>query len=326
MKPARRKFLHLAAGAVALPAVSRIGWAQTYPARPITMIVPFAAGGPVDTIGRILAEQIRQTLGKPIIIENVGGADGTIGVGRAMRARPDGYTICLGGQTTFALNGAFYALPYDPLNDFAPVSPVVTSPFFLFANKTIPAQDLMELIAWLKANPNKASLGSGAVNLRMVSALFGKEIGAQIAVVPYRGLGPIMQDLIAGQINLAFGTPNELELMRSGSIKAYAVTSAKRWAVAPGVPSFDELGLPSLSFSTWYGLYTPKGTPKDIITNLKAAVVEALADPTVSGRFADLGYEIFPREQQTPEALAALQKADATKWWPIIKELGIKAE
>jgi tripartite-type tricarboxylate transporter receptor subunit TctC len=326
MELPRRTLLQFAGAAVAAPAFSKLAAAQSYPTRPITMIVPFPAGGPTDAVGRILAERMRQTLRKPIIIENVGGADGTIGLGRAVRARPDGYTISFGPQTAFVLNSAFYTLPYDTLNDFAPVSLVTTNPLFLFANKTIPATDLMELIAWLKANPNKATLGSGALNLRMISALFGKEIGTQFDVVPYRGLAPVMQDLIAWQINIAFGTPDGLEFLRSGIIKAYAVTSTRRWAVAPDIPSFAELGLPSLSYSSWYGLYAPKGAPKDIIAKLNTAVVEALADAAVDSRLGELGFEMVPRAQQTPEALAAMQKADAAKWWPVIEELGIKAQ
>jgi tripartite-type tricarboxylate transporter receptor subunit TctC len=323
MKLARRRFLRTV-GTAALAAVSRVGWAQAYPTRPITMIVPAAAGGGSDVIGRVLAERMKGSLGQPIIIENVGGADGSIGLGRAARARPDGYTINLGSMSMHVLNGAFYSLPYDVLNDFAPISPVITSTRFLFARKAMPPKDLKELIAWLKANPNKASAGVTAASGRLLAAFFQKETGTQFALVPYRGQAPAVQDLVAGQIDLSFGPPLELPLMRAGGIKVYAVSSDMRMAIAPDIPTFAEMGLPALSFSDWFGLFAPKGTPKEIIGKLNAAAVEALADQAVRSRLVELGYEIFPAKLQTPEAPGV--KADAEKWWPIIKELGIKAE
>jgi tripartite-type tricarboxylate transporter receptor subunit TctC len=326
-KLVRRRFLHLAAGTAALPATTRLAWAQAYPTRPITMIVPFAAGNPTDVTARVVAERMRKSLGQPIIIENVSGADGSIGVGRAARARPDGYTIELGFLGGNVLNGAFYSLPYDLLNDFAPIAPLVKGPLILFARKLLPAKDVSELIGWLKANPNKASAGNVAVGNRLVAAFFQKETGTQFTLVPYRGVSPAMQDLVAGQIDLAFiQAPDQLPLVRAGSIKAYAVTSDTRLAIAPDIPTFSEMGLPTIIWSAWFGLFAPKGTAKDIIGKLNAAAVEALADPTVRTRLTNLGLEIFPRERQTPEALGALVKADAEKWWPIIKELGIKAE
>jgi tripartite-type tricarboxylate transporter receptor subunit TctC len=212
------------------------------------------------------------------------------------------------------------------LNDFAPIAPLVTNPLVLFARKTIPAKDLNELIAWLKANPNKVSAGTGAPYPHVVTALFRKETGTQFAFVPYRGVAPAVQDVVAGQIDFTFGATDAFSLVRAGSIKAYAVTSDRRLAEAPDIPSFGEMGLPTLTSSTWYGLFAPKDTPKDIIGKLNAGAVEALADPVVRSRLVDLGFEVFPREQQTPEALDALVKADAAKWWPIIKELGLKAE
>jgi tripartite-type tricarboxylate transporter receptor subunit TctC len=318
--------LRLAAGAAALPSVSHIARAEAYPTRPITMIVSFAAGAGGDVVGRVVAEQMRGSLGQPIIIENVTGADGRIGVGRAARARPDGYTIDLGSINTHVLNGAFYSLPYDVLNDFAPISPLVTSPAVLFAKKAMPAKDLNELIAWLKANPNKASAGVTAVGYRLLAAFFQKETGTQFALVPYRGVPPAVQDLAAGQIDLWFGTADQLPVARAGSIKAYAVASDARMAVAPDIPTFGEIGLPALSYSAWVGLFAPKGTPRDFVARLNAAVVGALADQAVRSRLVDLGWEIFPRERQTPEALAAMQKADAEKWLPLVKEFGIKAQ
>jgi tripartite-type tricarboxylate transporter receptor subunit TctC len=324
--PHRRQFLHLAAGAAALPAVSRVAKAQTYPSRPITMIVPFAAGGPMDGRGRVLAERMRKSLGQPVIIEDVSGADGSIGTGRVARAKLDGYTIGIGNDGTHVLNGAFYSLQYDVLNDFAPISPLFTFPYVLFARKTVPANGLGELIAWLKANPNEASAGVASTQFRLVTALFQKQTGTQLTLVPYRSGSAAMQDLVAGQIDLTFGNQDQLPQMRAGSVKAFAVTSDARSAAAPDIPTFAERGLPAVSYSAWDGLFGPKGTPKDIIGSLNAAAVEALADPAVRSRLTDLGYDILPREKQTPEALGALVKAHAAKWWPIIKELGIKAE
>jgi tripartite-type tricarboxylate transporter receptor subunit TctC len=328
MKLGRRKFLHLAAGAAALPALSRIDYAQaqSYPSRPITLIVPGPAGGAADAIGRILAEQMRPSPGQPIVIENVSGADGSIAAGRVARAKPDGYTIDLGYLGNHVLNGAVYSLQYDVLNDFAPISPLNTTPAFLFARRTMPAKDLNELIGWLRANPNKASMGVVAVGPRLINEWFRLETGTQYTLVPYRGQAPARQDLLAGQIDLFFDTPDALALARAGSIKTYAVTSKTRSALAPDIPTFAELGLPKFSWSAWVGFFAPKGTPRDIISKLNAAAVEALADPAVRSRLIGLGFEIFPREQQTPEVLGALVKADAEKWWPIIKAAGIKAE
>jgi tripartite-type tricarboxylate transporter receptor subunit TctC len=327
MRLRRRQFLHLAAGAVALPAVSRIAWAQAYPSRPIAMIVPFPAGGSTDVIARVVVDRMQKPLGQRIVIENVGGADGSIGVGRAARARPDGYTICLSIMDAYVLNGAFYSLPYDLLNDFVPISLLAAVPLVLVARPTMSAKDLGELIAWLKANPGHASAGMNTLGFRVAAMLFQKQTGTQFTIVPYRAAGSQIQDLVAGRIDLLFGTlPSHLPMVRSGSEKAFAVGSETRSLFAPDIPTFAEIGLPDLTFSDWFGVFAPKGTPKTIVETLNAAAVEALADPAVRSRLAELGYEVFPNDQQTPEALAALQKADAAKWWPIIKELGLKAE
>jgi tripartite-type tricarboxylate transporter receptor subunit TctC len=325
MKLVRRTLLQCAGAAVAAPAFPKLATAQTWPTRPITMIYPFAAGGSGDVIGRILAERMRGPLGQPIIVENIGGADGSIGVGRAARARPDGYTVVFGGSATHLLNGAFYSLPYDVLNDFAPISLVYTASYVLFARKTMPAKDLNELIAWLKANPGKASMATALASQRLLAAFFEKETGTRFTLVPYRGGAPAVQDLVAGQIDFEFLLPDQLPLARAGTI-AYAVAGDTRLAVAPDIPTFAEMGLPAVSWPGWGALFAPKGTPRDIIGKLNAAVVEALADPAVQSRLVDLGWGIIPRERQTPEALSALQKADAEKWWPLIKELGIKAQ
>jgi tripartite-type tricarboxylate transporter receptor subunit TctC len=327
MKFARRTFLHLAAGTGALPVVSRIARAQTYPTRPVIMIVPFPAGGATDVIARIMAERMQGPLGQPIIIENIGGGDGSIGVGRTARARPDGYTICLGIDGTFVLNAAFYSLPYDVLNDFVPISPLAIGPTVLVARKTMPAADLSELIAWLKAHPNEASVGMNTLGFRLLAARFKRQTGTQFTIIPYRAAGSLIGDLVAGQIDLVFGTlTSHLPLVQAGSEKAYAVTGDTRSALAPDIPTFAEMGLQALTYTNWYGLFAPRGTPNDIVAKLTAAAVAALADPAARSRLAELGYEAFPRERQTPEMLSALQRADAEKWWPIIKELGLKAE
>jgi tripartite-type tricarboxylate transporter receptor subunit TctC len=327
MKLPRRQFLRMAAGAVALPATSRIATAQAYPSRPITLIVPTAAGGPTDVFGRIIAESMRRSLGQSIIIENVTGADGSISTGRAARARPDGYTIDLGVMSTHVLNGAFYSLPYDLLNVFVPIAPLERTALIMVARKTLPTTDLRELIAWLRSNPNKASAAVVSVGIRLLARNFQKQTGTQFALVPYRGTAPAMQDLVAGQIDLLFDTPrNSLPLVRAGTITAYAVTGDMRLKVAPDIPTFAEMGMPVMSYSEWVGLFAPVGVPGDIIKKLNEAAVEALADPAVRSRIVEFGAEIFPDDQQTPEALGALRKADAEKWWPIIKELGIRAE
>jgi len=310
MELRRRQFLQFAGAAVATPAASRIASAQTYPTRPISIIVTVGAGGFNDVVVRVLAERMRGPLGQPIIIENVTGAEGSIGAGRVARARPDGYTIVLGFFGSHVVNGAYYSLRYDVINDFAPIAPLVTFPLVLFARKTMPAQNLKELIAWLKANPNGASAGTFAAGQRLLCAFFRNETKTQFTLVPYRGDAAAMQDLTAGQIDLLFYSLDSLPLARSGSIKAYAVTSDTRSVLAPEIPTMAEIGLPAVSYSTWMGFFAPKGTPRDVILKLNAATVQALADPAVRSRFADLGMEVFPLEKQTPEALAALQKAD----------------
>ena len=324
----RRTFLHLAAGTVALPAVSRIAHAQAYPVRPITAVVAFAAGGSGDTIARILAEHMQKTLGQTIVIDNVGGAAGTIGVGRVARAANDGYTLIFGNWPTHVLNGAIYSLPYHVLNDFEPIAQLASESIVIVAKKTLPPNNLKELIAWLKANPNKASAGTtgaGGVG-HVIGIFFQKETGTQFQFVPYRGVGPAMQDLVAGQIDLMFDTSaNSLPQVRAGTVKGFAVTSKTRLASAPDLPTVDEAGMPGFHISNWRGLWAPKGTPKDVIAKLNDSVVKALADPAVRQRLGDLGQEIPARADQTPEALGAFQKADIERWWPIIKAADIKA-
>jgi tripartite-type tricarboxylate transporter receptor subunit TctC len=327
MKLARRKFLYLAAGAVALPAVSRLARAQAYPTRPVTMIVPVAAGGPADRFARIVAQGMGSWLGQTVIIENVTGADGSIGIGRTARARPDGYTIDFGILSTHVLNGAFYSLPYDVLNDFVPIVPLVRWALILLGRRTLPTKDFRELIGYLKANPNKATAAAQLVGLRLLGRYFQQQTATQFTLVPYRGSAPALQDLLAGQLDLLFDTPdNGLPHVQAGGLRAYAVTSDTRLAWASDIPTFAEMGLPALSYAEWGGLFAPKGTSLDIIAKLNAAAMAALADPAIKVRIGAFGPETFPRAQQTPEVLAALVKADAEKWWPIIKEFGIKVE
>jgi len=322
----RRKFLQLATAA-AVAAVSRIAGAQAYPARPITMVVPFPAGGPTDTIGRVVAEGMRASLGQPVVIDNVGGAAGSLATGKVARAAPDGYTIGLGSGTTHVANGAIYSLNYDVVTSFEPVSMLTIQPMVIVAKKTMQADTLHDLIAWLRANPDKASQGTAGAGStsHLAGIFFQMETGTRYQFVPYRNTG--MQDLMAGLIDLMIDpAANSVPQVRAGTIKAYAVTSRTRTPAAPDVPTVDEAGLPALQITSWHGLWVPKGTPKDIIAKLNGAVVEALADLTVWRRLADLANETVPRDQQTPAALAAWQKAEIEKWWPIIKAAGIEAE
>ena len=303
--------------------------AETYPSRPITIIVPTTAGGPPDTIARLLGERMRSTLGQPIIVENVTGAGGTIAITRVVRAEPDGYTVSIGHLNSHVFSAATYTVSFDLLTDLEPVALLTTAPQVLIARSTLPPNDVKELIGWLKANPNKASFGAVGIGGpgRVWGVYFQKSTGTRFQFVPYRGAAAFMQDLLAGQID--FSTPegsNIVPHLRSGKIKTYAVLTRTRWAAAPDIPTIDEAGAPGFYLPFWHGLWVPKGTPKDVIAKLNAAVVGALADPTVRARLAGLGQEIFPREQQMPEALGAHHKAEIEKWWPIIKAANIKAE
>ncbi len=302
--------------------------ADRYPSRPVTIIVPTTAGGPPDTIARLIGERMKVTLGEPIIVENVTGAGGSIGVARVVRAEPDGYTVSIGHINSHVFSGATYALPFDLLTDLAPVALLTTSPQVFIGRGGLPPTDLTELITWLKANPNASfgSVGMGSPG-RVWGTYFANTIGAAFQFIPYRGAASFMQDLIAGQIDLAAAEgSNIVPHLGSGKIKTYAVLSKTRWAAAPDIPTIEQAGGPALYPSFWHGLWVPKGTPNGVISKLNAAVVDALADPAVQARLAQLGHEIVPRGAQTPEALGAFHKAEIEKWWPIIKAANIKAE
>lgn len=301
--------------------------AQGYPSRPITLVVPLGVGGSTDVIARIMGEGMRASLGQPLIVENTTGAGGTIGVGRVARAAPDGYTIGIGQWGTNVASGAIYPLQYDLLNDFEPVALIATQPFLIVARKSMPANNLTDLIAWLKANSDKASQGNSGIGTpsHVGGILFQNAIGARFTMVPYRGAGQSMQDLLSGQLDVQLDTPAlSLPQLRAGNIKAYAVTAKSRLATAPEIPTTDEAGLPGFYFSFWHAFWVPKGTPKDIVARLNDAVVKTLLDPAIRQKLVDLSQEIFPREQLTPAALGAFHKAEIEKWWPIIKAAGIK--
>jgi tripartite-type tricarboxylate transporter receptor subunit TctC len=315
--------------ALALLAGAGEAHAQTYPSRPITMIVPFPAGGATTTLARILTEHMKNTLGQPIIIENVGGASGSIGTTRAARAAADGYTLSFGNWASHVGSGAMYALQFDLHKDLEPVAFVANSPLWVVARKDFPARDLKDFIAWLNANPDKgsaATVGVGAGS-HMCGIYIQSVTGTKFQFVPYRGGAPAMQDLVAGQVDFMCDfAGNSLAIARSGQIKPYAVMAKSRWFAAPDVPTFEEMGIKGLEMSFWHGLWAPKGTPKQAIDKLNAAVRAAFADPTVKQRYADMGQELPRPEQLTPAALARFHKAETDKWWPIIKAANIQVK
>ncbi|HLK80031.1 MAG TPA: tripartite tricarboxylate transporter substrate-binding protein [Xanthobacteraceae bacterium] len=325
----RRLIVDAALAATCAIARSNPAAAQAFPLRPITIVVPFAAGGPIDTLARVMAERMRAPLGQPVVIENVTGAAGSIGVGRVARAAPDGYTLVAGFWGTHVVNGATQTLAYDVLNDFEPVLLTSNNVNLIVGRKTLPADDLKGLIAWLKANPDTAAAGTAGVGSpqQIHGVFFQKATGTRFRFVPYRGGAPAMQDLVAGQIDLIFADQTtSLPQVRGGNIKAFAVMGKSRLASAPAIPTVDEAGLPGFYCSVWNALFAPKGTPRDIIAKLNAAAVDALAESAVRERLAGLGQQIVSRGEQTPEALAAFHKAEIEKWWPIIKAAGIRAE
>jgi tripartite-type tricarboxylate transporter receptor subunit TctC len=323
-----KKMLFAAAVAAAVQ-IAPAALAQNYPSRPITLVVPLSVGGSTDVIGRIIAQGMGEALGQTIVVENTAGAGGTIGEGRISRATPDGYTIGIGQWGTNVATGAIYKLPYDLMKDFEPIGLIATQPFFIVARKTMPANNLKELLAYLHQNGDKTNVGnSGVGSPSHVSAiLFEKAVGVKLTMVPYRGAGDSTSALLGGQIDVMLNTPAlSVAQMKAGSIKVYAVTAKDRIAMAPDVPTTDEAGLPGFYFSFWHALWAPKGTPKPIVDKLNAALKTALASPSTRKKLIDLAQEIFPVDQQSPEALRKFQQAEIDKWWPIIKEAGIKAQ
>ncbi len=305
------------------------GAQPAYPSRPITLIVPFAAGGPTDTLARIVGERMRSELGQPIMIENVTGAGGTIAGARAARAAPDGYTITIGAWNTHVANGAVYKLHYDVMRDFEPIALIANNYTLVVSKNAVPATDLRALIAWAKAAQGQVTVGTAGAgaSTHVAGVLFENLIGARFQFVPYRGAAPAIQDLMAGQIDLMFDQMSSaLQYARGGKIKAYAVAADARRAAAPEIPTADESGLPGFYISVWHALWAPKGTSKDVIARLNTAVVAALADQAVRRQLADLGQEIPSREQQSSESLGQYHRAEIEKSWPLIKAANIKAE
>ena len=318
----------VAAALTALCAIADAA-AQTYPARPITIIVPFAAGGPSDVLARVVGERMRTVLNQTVIVENVTGAGGTIGVGRAVRAAPDGYTVSFGHLGTHVINGAIYPLTFDLLNDLDPIGLIGGNPQMVVSKNAVPAKTLKELITWIKANEVNVTFGTAGVGSgsHFSGLYFQSLIGTKARYVPYRGTGPAMQDLVAGNIDIIVDqASNAMPQVQGGKIRAYAVTANKRIAAGPDIPTVDEAGLPGYHIWLWSGLWVPKGTPREVVAKLNEAMREALTDQGVLKRFADLGLEAATREQQTPDALRKHQKAEADKWWPMIKSAGVKPE
>jgi tripartite-type tricarboxylate transporter receptor subunit TctC len=300
--------------------------AQTWPLRPITLLVPFPPGGSTDTAARLISERMRPTLGQPVIIENAGGAGGTIAVGRLARATPDGYTIDIGQWDTH-VGSIIYPLNYDLQKDFEPIGMLSVNPQLIIARKGFPADDLKGLVAYMKANPGKATFVNQNAAANVTGVLMQQATGTEVLFVPYRGAGPAMQDMLAQQVDLmVVQAAVTLPQARAGAVKILANLSPRRSSVIPTVPTSEESGIPGLYASGWFGLFAPRGTPKEVVAKLNAAMVQALADPALKARFADLGLDIASREQQSPEGLAAFHKAEIAKWWPIIKAAGIKVD
>ena len=314
---------------VALLAFGSSARADNYPSRPITIVVPFAAGGPSDAMSRILAERMKVSLGQPVLIENVTGAGGSIGVGRVVHAAPDGYTVGFGHLGTHVANGAIYKLNYDLVADLEPVVLLPSNPMIIVSRKDVPAKTLAELVAWLKSRPEPAAAGTaGAGSGSHIAGLyFENTTGVQLQYVPYRGTGPAMNDLVAGQIDIIVDQlSNSINQVRAGTIRGYAVTDDKRAESAPDIPTTDEAGVPGLHMTLWSGLWVPKGTPREIVARLNAAVVEALNDSEVRKALETLGLQMPPADKLTPESLGDWQKAEIAKWWPMIKAAHVSVD
>ena len=314
---------------IALSTVGSAAAADQFPSRPITMVVPFAAGGPSDAMARILGERMKVSLGEAVLVENVTGAGGSIGVGRAVRSPPDGYTISFGHLGTHVCNGAIYRLGYDLVDDLEPVVLLPSNPMIIVSKNAVPAQSLSELLAWLKSRPSPATAGTaGAGSGSHVAGLYFERVaGIKLQYVPYRGTAPALNDLVAGQIDLIVDqTSNSINQVRAGTIRAYAITADKRIAQAPDIPTTDEAGLPGFHMTLWSGLWVPKRTPQEIVARLNAAAVEALNDPVVRKQLEGLGLQLPAGDRLTPEALGTWQKAEIAKWWPMIKAADVRVE
>lgn len=317
------------AALIATLTFSGVAVADNYPSHPITIVVPFSAGGPSDAMARILAERMKTTLGETLLIENVTGAGGSLGVGRAVRAPADGYTISFGHLGTHVANGAIYKLGYDLVTDLDPVVLLPSNPMIIVSKNAAPAKSLKELLAWIKASPNPVTAGTaGAGSGSHIAGLYFENVaGIKLQYVPYRGTAPAMNDLIAGQIDLIIDqTSNSISQVRAGSIRAYAVTDSKRVDTATDIPTTDEAGLPGFHMTLWSGLWVPKGTPTEIVAKLNAAAVDAMNDPSVRKQLENLGLQMPPADQLSPEALGNWQKAEIAKWWPLIKAANVKVE
>ena len=315
--------------ALLLGALAAAAHAQGYPSRPVTLIVPFAAGGPTDTLARILAERISRPLGQAVVVENVAGAGGTIANNRMMQAAADGHTVAIGHLGTHVLAPAVQQLNVDYVNGFEPVAMVATNPQVMVSRNDLPAKDLKELVAHVKANPGKVSYGTGGPGTpsHVMAVYFGNELASPLNIIHYKGAAPALQDVIAGHVDLTFDqAATGLAQVRAGKVRGYAITAKQRLASAPDIPTVDEAALPGFYMSIWHAIWVPKGTPREVIAKLNGAVREALADPAIRKRFQDLGQEIPAPEQQTPEALRAHHKAETDKWGPLIKAAGIKAQ
>lgn len=305
------------------------GMADVYPSHPITIVVPWPAGGPSDAVARVIAEPLSTSLGQPVIVENIAGASGSIGVGHVARAKPDGYTLSLGNWPTHVINGAALSLNYDVLKDFAPISLLANNPLIIVSRKTLPANNLAELIAWLKANRGKATMGTSGIGsaTHLAGQAFTSATGTQVQFVPYRGAAPAIQDLIAGQIDIIIDlASNALPHIKAGTIKAYAVAADRRLTLAPQIPTVDEEGLREFHISTWHALFAPKNTPEEVLQKLNRGIMDALANSSVRSKLTALGQEIPARKLQTTKALHAYQQAEIEKWWPIIKAAAIKSD
>jgi tripartite-type tricarboxylate transporter receptor subunit TctC len=329
MKPHRRQFLQLAAGAAALPVLPHAAGAQDFPSRPVTMVVPVPAGGALDTNGRLVASGMSAALGQTVVIENVTGASGSIGTGKVARSSPDGYTLVYGANVTHVLNAAVYNLNYDVVADFEPIALIGSTPWLIVGKKDLPADDLKGFIAWLKANPDKGTCGTAGPGSpsHISGVLFQKVTGTTFQFVPYRGVAPVIPDLVAGNIDFAILDPiTTLPQIRAGRIKAFAMLSGRRTAMAPDIPTVDEGGAPGVHMEPWQAIWAPKGTPKDVIARLNAAVVSALSDEAIRKKFAEQSYDLTPRERLTPEYLAQFHKGQIEQWWPVIRAAGIKPQ